>query len=235
MTVSTGPTADATLRCMRIGILSDTHLIGRATLDDLSPEAAVLLSTVDLILHAGDVVLPSHLAWCEQFAPLLCARGNNDHFDDPRMAPVLSIEREGWRIGVVHDIGPIPPSAEPVSELKRRVFGDVALDILVAGDSHFERLEHVEGTLFVDSASPTLPHHKSTRLGSMALLDVTRDHVRAEIIPLGETPGLPNPVTAARIEFDRGGVLSASIGGAPAALLDGHFRWRGSRAGRRAG
>ncbi len=218
---------------MRIGILSDTHLMGRATLDDLGPEAAAFLAAADLILHAGDVVLPSHLTWCEQFAPLLCARGNNDQFEHPRMSPVVVIEREGWRIGVVHDIGPEPAGGEPVAALKRRVYGDATLDILIAGDSHFERLEYLDGTLLVDSASPTLPHHHSTRLGSIALLEVTRDHVRAEIVPLGETHVLRNPVSAAAVEFDRGGLLHASLAGATAELAHGRFRWRGTRSGRR--
>ena len=220
---------------MRIAILSDTHLMGRATLDDLGPEAGAFLARADLILHAGDVVLPSHLTWCEQFAPLLCARGNNDEFEDPRMSPLVIIEREGWRIGVVHDIGSVPPGGEPVAELKRRVFGDAGLDIVIAGDTHFERLEYLDGTLLVDSASPTVPHHRSTRLGSMALLELTRDHVHAEIVPLGHSIGLPNPVTAAHVEFDRDRLLRASLAGAAAELPDGQFRWRGTRSGPRPG
>src|SRR5204862_479589 len=142
----------------------------------------------------GDVVLPSHLDWCEQFAPLLCARGNNDEFEDERMSPLVVIERFGWRIGVMHDIERAAGAADTVEELKQRAFGDQTLDMLIAGDSHYERLEYRDGTLLLDSASPILPHHKSPRLGSMALLELTADGVRAEIVPLGETAGRPNPV-----------------------------------------
>jgi putative phosphoesterase len=212
---------------MRIGILSDTHLTGRASLDDLGPQAAAFLSTVDLILHGGDVVRPSQLDWCEQFAPLLCARGNNDDFEDPRMVPVVITEQAGWRIGVTHQLRGIAPETS-LREVKERAYGDIGLDILVTGDSHYERLEFEDGTLLIDSASPNLPHHKSTRLGAMALLEVTRDGVHAELIRLGETPGLPNPVTAASVEFDRHRLLMASLSGLRIEATEGRFAWRGA-------
>lgn len=212
---------------MRIAVLSDTHLMGRQSLDDLGPEAGEFLATVDLILHAGDVTLPAHLGWCEQFAPVLCAQGNNDHFEHAQMREVVVVEHEGWRIGAVHDLAQYA-AGEPLEALKRRVYGDTGLDILVSGDTHFERLEYAAGTLILDSASPTLAHHKSTRLGSMALIEVRREHVHAEIVPLGETPGLPNPVTAASVDFDRGGLRGATLAGAKyEADLASGFRWRG--------
>jgi hypothetical protein len=106
------------------------------------------------------------------------------------------------------------------------VYKDMALDVLVAGDSHFERLEYRDATLLVDSGSPIFPHHRSTRLGSMALLELSHDRVRAEIVALGETPDRPNPCTPAHIEFDHGGLLSASIGGVAQDISGGHVRWR---------
>ena len=70
---------------MLISVISDTHLpsIFRNP-DGLGPELGKFLSQTDLIIHAGDVVRPSILDWCEQFAPVKCAKGNNDEFDDPR-------------------------------------------------------------------------------------------------------------------------------------------------------
>ena len=63
---------------MRIGLLSDTHLPGAIQgLDDLGPEPANFFSTVDLILHGGDLTSPKILDWLEQFAPVICATGNN--------------------------------------------------------------------------------------------------------------------------------------------------------------
>ena len=81
---------------MRLGLLSDTHLPGAIdSLGDLGPEPAQFFSTVDLILHAGDVTAPSVLDWLEQFAPVICATGNNDGLDDPRTKEVQMLEIEG--------------------------------------------------------------------------------------------------------------------------------------------
>lgn len=212
---------------MRIGILSDTHLPASvATLDELGARSAELLSSVDLIIHAGDVVLPSVLDWCGQFAQVVCAQGNHDHFEDDRMSSVVVVEHAGWRIGAVHDVEGVPPYVNTVQDLKRVTYSDTGLDILVAGDSHYERLEYKDATLLLDSGSPIFPHHRSIRLGSMAVIEVTRDGVRAEIVPLGETPGLPNPSTAVQVEFDRGGLLGASIEGVAQDVSEGRWRWR---------
>jgi putative phosphoesterase len=216
---------------MRIGVLSDTHLPANIPdLGDLGSSSAEFLASVDLIIHAGDVILPSVLDWCAQFAPVVCAQGNHDHFEDERMSSIVVFEHEGWRIGAVHDVEAIPPYVNTVDQLKQVVYKDATLDILIAGDSHYERLEYRDATLLVDSGSPIFPHHRSTRLGSMALVDVTRDGVRAEIVVLGETAGMPNPCTPAHVEFDRGGLVSASIGGVDQDVDGGRVRWRPSAA-----
>ena len=212
---------------VRIGILSDTHLPASISdLDALGPAAAALLRTVDLVLHSGDVVLPSVLDWCAQFAEVRCSVGAHDHFEDSRAAPVVVVEHEGWRIGMVHDVEAIPPHIQSVSDLKAAVYRDETLDILVAGDSHYERLEYRDDTLLLDSGSPTFPHHRATRLGSMALLELSTDRVCAEIVRLGDTPGAPNPCTPARLELSRGGLIRGSVAGKERDVSMGAFRWR---------
>jgi len=200
---------------MRIGLLADTHLPASVPdLDHLGSSAAEFLASVDLILHAGDVILPSVLDWCAQFAPVLCSGGGHDHFQDDRKSPVVVVEHAGWRIGMVHDVEAIPPTINTVEQLKHQVYRERDLDILIAGDSHYERLIYRDGTLLMDPGSPIFPHHKSTRLGSMGLLELTRDGVHAEIVVLGESPNASNPCTPAHIDFDRTGVNDFSVGGA---------------------
>ena len=88
---------------MRIGILSDSHLPGLVRqLDELGPEPGAFFSTVDLILHSGDVTSPTVLDWLEQFAPLLCSTGNNDPISDIRSKNIQMLEQEGWKIGCSH-------------------------------------------------------------------------------------------------------------------------------------
>ena len=82
---------------MRIGILSDTHM--PAELRVLWDEVRRAFEGVDLILHAGDIVHPMLLDQLEAWAPVLAARGNNDHgFDDSRVRDTHWLELHGFRI-----------------------------------------------------------------------------------------------------------------------------------------
>ena len=121
---------------MRLGLLSDTHLPGLIrSLDELGPEPASFFATVDLILHAGDLTSPSVLDWLEQFAPVICATGNNDPLTDHRMKDIQMLETEGWRIGMVHNLD---RQFRPMSELQETFPSPV--DIIVAGHTHQEQL-----------------------------------------------------------------------------------------------
>lgn len=176
---------------MRIAVISDTHLPSLIRdPDGLGPELAAFLTGADLILHGGDVVRPSVLEWCEQFAPVLVARGNNDDFEDRRMAPRQLLDVEGWRIGMVHELR---PETRPIATLIEDALAGERVDILIGGDTHVERLEHRDGVLLLNPGSPTLPHHREFRLGAAALLHITRAGLRAEVVSLGETPGKRNP------------------------------------------
>jgi hypothetical protein len=186
---------------VRIGLISDTHLpsvIRR--LDELGPEIGAFLATVDLILHAGDVTAPSVVVWCEQFAPVRVARGNNDLFEHPQLADQHLFEAEGWRIGMVHQLR---PEARPIPVLLDEHLGGARVDILIAGDTHRERLEFREDVVFLNPGSPTLPHHKEYRLGTVGLLELTPDSLHAEILLLGHSAGAPNPGIAQQLQLRR--------------------------------
>ena len=174
---------------MRIGLLTDTHLPALIRqLDELGPEPAEFFSTVDLILHGGDLTSPTILDWCEQFAPTICATGNSDPIPDPRTKDVQMMELEGWRIGMIHSLD---RQFRPMSELQTMFPSPV--DIMVAGHTHQEHLEYREGVVLINSGSITFPQHKELRLGTVGLLELTPGRLHAEIIVLGHTPGKPNP------------------------------------------
>ena len=203
---------------MRVGLISDTHLPSLIRhLDQLGPEAAEFLATVDLILHAGDVVTREVLDWCERFAPVLAARGNHDVFEDPRIEEAQVMTLEGWRIGMVHDLRPV---ATAPADHAREHFGGATLDVMVSGDTHVERLEYRDGVVMINSGSPNLPHHKETRLGTVALLELEPGRLRAEIILLGHSPGTRNPGTGQHLELVEGRVVAASLDGVALALAD---------------
>ncbi len=176
---------------MRIAVIADTHLPSLIRdPDGLGPQLAAFLRGADLILHGGDVVRPSVLEWCEQFAPVLVAQGNNDDFHDRRMASRQILDVEGWRIGMVHELR---PEDRPVEMLVQEALGGERVDILIGGDTHVERLEHRDGVVVLNPGSPTLPHHREFRLGAAALLEITPLGLQADVVSLGETPGMPNP------------------------------------------
>ena len=190
------------IRVMRIGLLTDTHLPGIIrTLDELGPLPGEFLSSVDLILHGGDLTSPIVLDWCEQFAPVICSTGNNDPIPDPRMKEVQVLELEGWTVGMIHSL---EGQFRPINELQSLYPTEV--EIMICGHTHKERLEYREGVLLINSGSITFPQHKEVRLGTVGILELEPGIARAEIFPLGETEGSPNPGETLCLEIKNGTV-----------------------------
>ena len=182
---------------MRIGLLSDTHLPNVIhNLDELGPEPAKFFGSVGLILHAGDMTSPAVLDWLEQFAPVICALGNNDPIADHRCKDVQVVEVEGWSIGMVHNLD---RQFRPISELQKTFPAPV--DVMVSGHTHQELLEQRGGVVQLNSGSITFPHHKELRLGTVGLLELDPGELHAEIIVLGETPDRPNPGRAMTLDI----------------------------------
>ncbi len=188
---------------MRIGLIADTHL--PSTIRVPWPEVADAFRGVDLILHAGDIVTSGVLNWLEAIAPVLAALGNNDFdMDDPRVKPTHTLDVEGWRIGMLHDV-------------TSGVQFDAPVDVLISGHTHYERLALVDGVVYANSGSPTLPHHQSTRLGTVGLLDVTAERLSARVVRLGDGPATPggglllNPGAELRLEVTRQELLDSRL------------------------
>jgi uncharacterized protein len=188
---------------MRIGIVSDTHLPNVIRqLDELGPEPTRFFSGVDLILHSGDLTSPMVLDWLERFAPVVCTIGNNDPIVDFRCQDVHVMEVNGWRLGMVHSLR---RGFRPIAELQQLF--PTPVDIMVAGDTHQERLEYRNSVVVLNSGSPTFPQHKDLRLGTVGLLELTPNRLRAEIVLLGQTPGRPNPGQPRTLEIQDGQVI----------------------------
>jgi putative phosphoesterase len=181
----------------RIGILSDTHMPG--SVRRLWPEVGHAFAGVDLIMHSGDICLPVVLDQLEEWAPVLAARGNNDFFGsgDPRVEDIHWLDVHGLRIAMVHDM---EPESEPIDELSRKYLKGERADVMITGHTHFERLDWRDGVLQVNSGSAVHPHQWSTRLGTVAILDISEKAVHASIVRLGESEGLPNPGVEARFD-----------------------------------
>ena len=180
----------------RIGIVSDTHMPG--SMRTLWDSVGTTFAGVDLILHAGDIVLPVVLEQLEEIAPVLAARGNNDvGWDDHRVADIQWLDVAGFRIAMVHDM---EPEDEPIDVLRRKYLGGEVADVMVSGHTHFERIAWRDEVLQVNPGSVVHPHLWSTRPGTVAVLDIGPQSLRARIVRLEERDGLRNP--GQRYEFD---------------------------------
>jgi putative phosphoesterase len=193
---------------MRIGILSDTHLPNLIRhLDELGPEIATFLSTVDLILHSGDLTSPMVLDWLEPFAPVVCTTGNNDPIVDSRCQDVAILDLESWRLGMVHSLR---RGFRPMAELQQLF--PTPVQIMIAGDTHYEVLEYRDSVVVLNSGSPTFPHHKDLRLGTVGLLELAPGKLHAEVVVLGHTPGKLNPGRAMTLDIQDGRIISETPG-----------------------
>lgn len=138
-------------------VLSDTH-IRRDGTRRLPDAAYAYLDAADVILHAGDVVVPELLDQLGGFAPVHAVLGNNDAELAGLVPEALEITLDGVRVAMVHDSG---PSAGRARRMRRR-FPDA--DVVVFGHSHIPwREAGGDGQLLFNPGSPTQrrsqPHH----------------------------------------------------------------------------
>src|SRR3954469_6923435 len=125
---------------MRIVVLADTHI--RAGGKRRLPDAVYRsLEGADLVLHAGDLLVPEVLEDLRRFAPVHAVLGNNDVAELASVLPErVELDVEGVRIAMVHESG-----ARAGREGRmRRWFPDA--DLVVFGHSHIPMaLDGVDG------------------------------------------------------------------------------------------
>lgn len=160
---------------MRVVVLADTHLRdGQAA--RLTPAALREVAAADVVLHAGDVTEPGHLAELSAVAPTHAVLGNNDLALAGRLPETLELTLAGVRVAMVHDSG---PRAGREGRL-RRLFPDA--DVVVFGHSHIPwNAPGLDGQLLFNPGSPTqrrMQPHKT-----LGVLDLDDGRiVRAEVV-----------------------------------------------------
>jgi len=129
--------SDSNVACSTlIGVISDTH-------NQLRPEVLARLRRCELILHAGDICRAEILRELEALAPVHAVRGNNDRGAWAKRLPhSRTIEVDGWRIHMVHDLKEL--RVDPVQR---------GLDVVVSGHSHRPKLERRDGVLYLNPGS----------------------------------------------------------------------------------
>ena len=170
---------------MFIGLLSDTHIGSPSkTLPSQIKEA---FSNVDLILHAGDIWIPSVLDELESIAPVMAAWGDDDTEadlgGDNRMIKGHALLLEGVTLWLTH----IKPFYA-LFKLKEELYSSTPSpedppDVVIFGHTHSAKIEHYKDVLLVNPGSATFPGYMP-KLGTVALLNINSGKVEARIVQL---------------------------------------------------
>ena len=162
---------------MRIGLISDTHIPEAA--QELPSQIAEAFRGVELILHAGDIYIPSVLDDLERIAPVLVAKGDDDSSDmlkDKRVKGKHVLKLEGHTLWLIHER---PYSYMYTSNQK----GSDAPDIIVFGHEHATFVQRHGSILFVNPGSPTFLNYRCG-LGTVGILNIDSDESEAQIVQL---------------------------------------------------
>jgi putative phosphoesterase len=126
---------------MRIAVLADTHV---HVLEHLPKKIIDALSTVDLIIHAGDFTDVKLLEELKRLREVKAVQGNMDSMEIKTVLPVKEIvEIENKRIGVTHGSG----APWGIEERVRKMFESDRIDIIVYGHSHQSQSKVIDDIL----------------------------------------------------------------------------------------
>lgn len=162
---------------MRVVVVADTHAPRRWRA--CPPRVAEQLEGADVILHAGDVCVPSVLDELAAFAPVHVVAGNNDGPDVVAWgAPeTLELDLDGLRVAMIHDSG----ARTGRTARMRRSFPEA--DLVVFGHSHIPLDETGDGVRIFNPGSPT--DRRRQPRGTVGVLDIAAGElVSARIVPV---------------------------------------------------
>jgi len=134
---------------MRIAVLADTHV---NLLEHLPKKLIDALSTVDLIIHAGDFTDVRLLEELKRLREVKAVRGNMDSRELKTVLPVKEIIEIGnKRIGITH--GSVGPWG--IEERVRKMFESDRIDIIIYGHSHRPQNKVINDILFFNPGKAT--------------------------------------------------------------------------------
>jgi putative phosphoesterase len=172
---------------MLIGLISDTHLANPE--EELPFQIEKVFEGVELILHAGDIWVPSALDQLESIAPVIAAWGDDDMEkdlgDDSRMLNERVINIDGVTLWLMHEkpaFGTIVPRENRIFSRNIEPEREIP-DAVIYGHTHKALIEKHKGVLVINPGSPTWPNN-FPELGTVGLLSIDSGKVDARIIQL---------------------------------------------------
>ena len=146
---------------MKIGVISDTHLIEPSV--ELEGIVLAHFKDVHMILHAGDFVNQCIVDFFQRWN-LVAVCGNMDTGEIKSSLPQKrSIEVSGFTIGLIHGWG------SPIG-LEKRVKAEFPpLDCLIYGHTHYPANHRRGGLLFFNPGSPTRSFRGRNTIGVLSV------------------------------------------------------------------
>jgi hypothetical protein len=167
-----------------IGILADTHIPDRAAALDPHVIQTFQKAGVDIILHAGDVSVPSVLEELRKIAPVNAVRGNRDIFYLRSLPMKVQLNIEGVSIGMAHGHGTF--ARYTLDKMQRAIVGRYAekylrrmlqafpeAEVIVFGHVHVPCSFWLDGKLLFNPGSTCYPWPRSYP-GSFGLLHLDK-------------------------------------------------------------
>jgi len=134
---------------MKIAVLADTHV---HMLEHLPKKIIDALSTVDLIIHAGDFTDVQVLKELKRLRGVKAVQGNMDSMELKTVLPVKEIvEIENKRIGITHGSG----SPWGIEGRVRKMFKSDRIDIIGYGHSHQSQNKVINDILLFNPGKAT--------------------------------------------------------------------------------
>jgi uncharacterized protein len=168
---------------MRIGLLADTHIPAEA--NALPSRVKEIFRGVDLLLHAGDIYLPSVLDDLESIAPVLAAAGDDDYgatLRDSRVKEKHILNLEGRIVWLIHE-KPNDLDLRPLIGAYSKTGASARPGVVVFGHKHKVIVEENDNILFINPGSPTfLNYHRGP--GTVGLLTIGAGKPVIEILYL---------------------------------------------------
>jgi uncharacterized protein len=157
---------------VRIGVVSDTHMYGRAK--GLPSALLKGLQGVDMILHAGDWMEESVIDQFAAIAPVEGVAGNNDGESIvARLGYRKLLPLAGYLVGIVHGDG-----GRSTPDTAYQSFSNDQVDVIVFGHSHVPYTEQRGSVLLFNPGSPTDKRRQPQY--SYGILTLEEQGIRAE-------------------------------------------------------
>lgn len=157
---------------VRVGVISDTH-------GYMDPRALRLLQGMDHILHAGDIGDDCIIAELAGIAEVTTVRGNVDREGPTSRYPLeQTLELEGRRIYLTHELKPPKREGDPVLEQYRQS----GVDVVVYGHSHIAYQQQWCDLLFFNPGEAGKRRFKV--VPSVGILTLTPSSIEGRILPL---------------------------------------------------